>query len=92
MNNLCGVNCVVTICGDFNFPNINWAKNIDVSVLLVHHSMLANFVLNAGLSQLVKLPTRETNILNLLMVNDSLAVFDIDVQQPFSTSDHSVIS
>ena len=91
-NNLCDVNCVVTICGDFNFPNINWAKSIDVSVLSLHDSMLANFVLNTGLSQLVNLPTRESNILDLLMVSDPLAVFDVDVQQPFSTSDHGVVS
>ena len=92
MNNLCDVNCVVTICGDFNLPNINWAKSTNVSVLSLHDSMLANFVLNTGLSQLVNLPTRESKILDLLMVSDPLAVFDVDVQQPFSTSDHGVAS
>ena len=47
-----------------------------VSVLPVHDSMFANFVLNVGLSQLVELPTRLANILDLLMVSDPLAVFD----------------
>ena len=70
---------MVTIRENFNFPNTNWAKNIDVFVLPVQNSMLVNFVLNAGLSLLVKLHKRETNILDLLMVSNPLAVFDFDV-------------
>ena len=61
-----------------------------MSVLSVHTSMLANVFLNTVLSQLV--PTRETNILDLLMVSNSLAVSNIDVYQPFSISDHGVVS
>ena len=50
------------------------------------------FVVDYGMSQLVHEPTRLTHILDLLLVNDHLSVFDVNVSSPFSTSDHNSIT
>ena len=36
LNFLCNVNFIVTICGDFNFPNIDWTADIDISAMPLH--------------------------------------------------------
>lgn len=92
LNMLCDVNHVVSINGDFNFPNFDWGRAIDISALSPVESEFANFIIANGLTQLVTQPTRNAHILDLLMVNDPLAVFEVTVQQPFSTSDHNIVT
>ena len=53
---------------------------------------LASFVVDNGMSQLVHEPTRLTHILDLLLVNDPLSVFEVNVSSLFSTSDHNFIT
>ena len=88
LNVLCDIDHVVTICGDFNFREINWAQIIDISTLRLYASEFASFVVNNGFTQLIKQPTRTNKIIDLLMVNDAVAIYDVTVLQPFSTSDH----
>ena len=90
-NFLCNVNFIVTICGDFNFPNIDWTADIDISTMPLHAVDFAHFIVLNGLSQLVKEPTLASNFLDLLLVGDPLAVYNVSVGSPFSTSDHCVI-
>ena len=92
LNVLCDIDHVVTICGDFNFREIDWAQIIDISTLLLCASEFASFVVNNGFTQLIKQPTRKNKILDLLMVNDAEAIYDVTVLQPFSTSDHCALS
>ena len=91
LNFLCDVCNIVTICGDFNFSIINWSHDVDVSFLPVHTSAFANFAISNGLTQLIK-TTHNQNILDLLIINDPLAIYDISVLPPFSTSDHFVLT
>ena len=80
------------ICGDFNFPNIDWTADIDISTMPLHAVDFAHFIVHNGLSQLVKEPTLASNFIDLLLVSDPLAVYNVSVGSPFSTSDHCVIT
>ena len=60
----CDVVYGVTICGDFNLPNINWVNGFDLSCLHPLEGRLASFVGDNGMSQLVHEPTRLTHILD----------------------------
>ena len=89
---LCDMDHVVTICGDLNFREIDWAKIIYISTLPLCASEFASFVVNNGFTQLIKQPTHKNKILDLIMVNDAVAIYDVTVLQPFSTSDHCALS
>ena len=82
----------MTICGDFNFREIDWVQNIDISTSPSGASEFASFVANNGFTQLIKQPTRKNKILDLLMVNDAVAIYDVTVLQPVSTSENCVLS
>ena len=92
LNLLCDVVYGVTICGDFNLPNINWVNGFDLSCLHLLKARLASFAVDNDMSQLVHEPTRLTHILDLLLVDDPLVVFDVNVSSPFSTSDYNSIT
>jgi hypothetical protein len=47
-----------------------------------------NFCYNFGLRQLVNSPTRADHILDLVLSNDYACVLNVNVFEPFSTSDH----
>lgn len=49
------------------------------------------FCSNCDFSQLIDEPTRDKNILNLLLPNDALLISDLVVNVPFCTSDHNSI-
>ena len=86
---LCDVDYVCTVVGDFNLPMVNW---LDLSVQPAKCADFINFVIDYGLSQLVREPTRGLNILDLILCNDSCAVLDLQYLNPFSTSDHLCLS
>ena len=54
-------------------------------------ALFANYVFKSGLTQLLSEPTRDNNILDLLLMNDPQAVFYTAVTEPFSISDHNAI-
>ena len=69
----------IIVCGDFNIPsNRKLSKFLDLMT-------------ERGFNQCVNSPTRDSNILDLVFVNDSFAVSDVVVGPPFSTSDHNSI-
>ena len=74
------------------FPNIDWTADIDISTMPLHAVDFAHFIVHNGLSQLVKEPTLASNFLDLLLVGDPFAVYNVSVGSPFSTSDHCVIT
>ena len=92
LNFLCDVNFIVTVCSDFNFPNIDWTADIDISTMPLHAVDFAHFIVHNGLSQFVKEPTFASNFLDLQLVSDSLAVYNVSVGSQFSTSDHCIIT
>ena len=68
-------------CGD-----IDWSNLCSPSDGV--HDTLLNFTVQQGYSQLVTQPTRNNNILDLLLTNEPVSICDVSVQEPFSTSDH----
>ena len=89
LTSLCAVKWPVFIVGDFNCPGISWdiprapADNIQ--------DCLLKFVVENGFSQLVTEPTRQSNILDLVLCNEALLVSDVNVLSPIGGSDHSSI-
>ena len=77
------------ILGDANFPDINWNQNTapDDGVQLT----FLNETIDLGLYQMINQPTRDKNILDILLVNDVTVVIDVCVSIPFGTSDHNSI-
>ena len=61
-----------------------------MSSLHVHASAFANFIINYGTTQLIIKSTRNQNILDLLIVNNPLAINDNFALPAFSTSDHCI--
>ena len=84
----------IILMGDFNFPNITWSP--DNLIPVEYHSSLdatfVNFVLQHALQQFMHLPTRGNNILDLVFSDDPFAVCNIEITQPFSSSDHNAIT
>ena len=80
--------------GDFNFPNINWDTHT------VHHThsrdhinqceQLLSFMESNFLSQLVMEPTRNNNILDLLLTNND-RIFSQTKVFNTSLSDHNIV-
>ena len=66
----------IIITGDFNFPRISWSENA-VIPSREHENLFYNTLSDLYFSQLIYIPTREQNILNLLITNfpDSIAIF-----------------
>jgi len=84
------------IVGDFNFPNINWARSTakGKSDSLAHKFL--SFCLLNGLDQKVLVPTRikngkTKNILDLVLSSEQHLVSEIEVLPPFIESDHQQI-
>ena len=83
----------VILAGDFNFPKINWHSELPCQhVSGSSQSIFVNFVTSRALYQGVKDPTRSDNILDLVLTNDPFAVFAVECDEPFSTSDHNMVS
>ena len=56
------------------------------------HRSAAEFVCNHGLTQLVDMPTRGNNILDLVFCSDVLSCDSMCMLPPFGTSDHAMVS
>ena len=81
---------VTLILGDFNCPDVEWKLYQCSSDLC--QKMLCDFAVFNGFTQCTPEPTRSGNLLDLVLVNDSLIVSDVNVSPPFSTSDHNSVN
>lgn len=77
------------LLGDFNSPNIDWKL---MSASSSSGQILVDNVLNNCLSQMVHIPTRGDNILDLAFVNDPSFVSSVQVENEFPGSDHKVVT
>ena len=77
------------ILGDFNLPNICWS-NLQCSSDYVHQTFL-NFVITHGFVQLVDFPTRESNLLDIILTDDECLVTSVISDLPLGHSDHTSI-
>jgi len=79
----------VTLCGDLNFPDIDWS--VDNCLKINDFSCSGLFLTlfySLALCQFVSSPTRNNNILDVVFSNDFNSVFNVYTHEPFSTSDH----
>ena len=79
----------VLLMGDFNFRNIDWingncARPIEQDFLDTINDNL--------LHQIVDIPTRGSNILDLAFIGDPSAVYDFSIIDPLGNSDHKMVS
>ena len=83
----------IIMCGDFNMPTVDWCNNKytggtkDSNIQI---KILFEFMNKYSLSQMVKVPTRLNNTLDLLLTNNQELIMDI---QSFDTtiSDHRIM-
>jgi hypothetical protein len=80
-------NCKVIVMGDFNFPELDWSNrdNLDVQ------NPFVDCLLNNFLFQLVDEPTRGKNYLDLVLSSEKNMIQQLNVGEPFETSDHQII-
>ena len=76
------------ILGDFNLPQINWTSITGVDG---ESYRLIEFVEDNFLHQSVTEPTRETNILDLVLASHEHLVTNTRVGEHLGTSDHNII-
>ena len=79
----------VLIMGDFNFPHIDWVS-IDCDK---DSESFLDLVQDCFLTQHVHVPTRLTNILDLVLTSEPGMIEEVQVQvkEHLSTSDHSIL-
>ena len=78
------------ILGDFNCPNINWLTMLRPTEYV--SQKLFDFAVCNGFIQCIRDPTRGDSILDLLLINDPLLLSNVEVTEPFSSSDHCIIN
>jgi len=84
----------IVIAGDFNLPSINWSDN-GATVLPLPtngrelNSLCLELMDDSSLEQLVYQPTRQGNILDIVLTTDPDMISDIDIVP--GISDHEVI-
>ena len=72
------------------FLQLIW-KNLRMKNCNKNIEKFLNFCLSANLHQLVLGPTRGDSVLDLVLVNDRNLIDDLQILEPFSTSDHNQI-
>ncbi|MDW3615035.1 MAG: reverse transcriptase family protein, partial [Nitrososphaeraceae archaeon] len=77
----------VVILGDFNFPELKWSV---LGSNTPEHPFI-KCIYDNFLEQKVDAPTRGDNFIDLVLSSDSNVVQNVEVGEPFSTSDHQVI-
>ena len=90
LNDLADGSPRLCVFGDFNLPLFNWDMFVYPDNFLYRSA--AEFVCNHGLTQLVDMPTRGSNILDLVLCSDVLSCDSVCLLPPMGTSDHAVVS
>ena len=74
--------------GDFNLPDIDWDYYLGSSEISNKFVSMCN---ELGMTQYVNVPTRDSHILDLVLATVDNSVFNVEVDAPFSYSDHCII-
>ena len=83
----------IIMSGDFNFPGIKWEYNlprIDLN-LSSQEEKFINFMSDHSLMNYVEIPTRNKNILDLVLTNDSELITSTRVEVNSQFSDHYTV-
>ncbi|NEQ69831.1 MAG: hypothetical protein F6K21_30935 [Symploca sp. SIO2D2] len=81
----CNYNTI--ILGDFNLPCTSWGGELSSN----SGNILYQRLLTSPLHQMINVPTRDPNILDLVLTTDSDSVRDINVDDFFPNSDHRLV-
>ena len=97
LEKLINPNCSTFILGDFNLPNVNWntlSHNYSNPSSLVFqiYNPFTTFISENYFSAFVFEPTRGSNLLAQILCNDPCAIFNVQIDSPFSSSDHYSIT
>ena len=79
----------LVICGDFNLPVVNWGTNVQDNTNSRTRCM-TSLMEELFLTQIVNVPTREGNILDLCFVNNMDLIVNTEVWWT-SMSDHDLV-
>ena len=79
----------IVLCGDFNVPNIEWAS-VSPTLVTGPADHLCSTVLDNSLFQHVDCPTRDNNILDLVL-SSSDCVSSVNVVDNLPSTDHSAV-
>jgi len=74
------------LLGDLNMHNINWSTLCGPNDYI--HQLILDFVITHGYMQMVDFPTREANLLDILLTDDDHLVTSVQPSQPLGHSDH----
>ena len=72
---------------DFNFPELKWGENYNISDLHIFTKSINDIFFN----QVVHEPTRGENYLDLVFCLDENMIESMYVEEPIETSDHQQI-
>jgi hypothetical protein len=91
INSLCNVTFPIIMCGDFNFPTINWS--LAPSDHKSCEGMFYDCITHNSLCQCINVPTyiNSNHVLDLLFVSDPLSLVGVNVGTPFDISDHASV-
>ena len=81
----------IIILGDLNLPELNWELFLHPDNQL-YNSAVDFALCNHGLTQLVTMPTRTDNILDVILCSDTLSCGNVDCLSPLGSSDHNIVS
>lgn len=84
---------IVWLLGDFNMPDINWV-NETLKPNCKNRSLYENFmekISHFNLEQMVKTPTRSSNILDLFLTTHPSHVHLVKTLPSLATSDHDIV-
>ena len=83
------------IGGDFYFPTITWDTNgrMEIDTHLTNQMEKLSIFMNQNfLLNMIKLPTRGNNILDLILTNDPDSCLDVEIDINIKFSDHNLVS
>ncbi len=83
------LNAELLILGDFNLPGIDWEHYCTKACIFEARFLQA--VSDNFLSQIVLEPTREQNILDLVLVTNPSQITKVEVLEPIGRSDHNCV-
>ncbi|XP_059819321.1 uncharacterized protein LOC132390792 [Hypanus sabinus] len=84
----CGKGNVAVVLGDFNMQ-VNWENQVGAGP---QDREFVECLQDAFLEQLVREPTRDKTILDLVLCNEQDLISDLAVKEPLGGSDHNMIS
>src|SRR5688572_929147 len=82
-------NLPVCITGDFNLPLMDWVNNCSPNQNV--YIELLSYFKNNSLEQLVDFPTRENNVLDIILSDNPTQIRNIASTAPIGSSDHLTI-